>query len=321
MPILQSTYKPSFQFKNGFIATVYSGIIRSVTLEQQRERIATRDTDFLDLDWSYAQNKSTSVIILLHGLEGHAQRPYVTGTAKLFNQNGMDAVCMNFRGCSGEDNRLYKSYHSGATNDLDDVVQHCIKQKKYSKIYLQGVSLGGNVVLKYLGEDRILPLEIRAAIGVSVPMHLDGSSTELQKLKNRPFAIRFRKHLLDKLRIKQKQFPDLLSDDNLSHIKTLREFDDFYTSKAHGFEDAMDYYTQCSSLQFAQSIEVPTLVINALNDSFLSAKCYPVKEAKQNNNLYLEMPNFGGHVGFIQKGGFYYNEKRALEFVNTHNNS
>nr|WP_321225696.1 alpha/beta fold hydrolase [uncultured Psychroserpens sp.] len=315
MPILQSTYKPPFQFRNGFIATVYSGLIRKVKLEQSRERIETRDADFLDLDWSYAEEKSDTVIILLHGLEGHAQRPYVTGTAKLFNQNGTDAVCVNFRGCSGEDNRFYHSYHSGATNDLDDVVNHCIEQKKYSKIYIKGISLGGNITLKYLGEDRIIPNQIKAAIAISVPAHLDGSATELHKLKNRAFAIRFRKHLLDKLRVKKIQFPDILKDKDLSDIKTLREFDEFYTSVAHGFKDANDYYSKSSSLQFLSNIKVPTLVMNALNDSFLSAECYPVKEAKQNENLFLEMPDFGGHVGFIQKGDVYYNEKRAIEFV------
>ncbi|MFK7834157.1 MAG: YheT family hydrolase [Winogradskyella sp.] len=315
MPILNSTFKPRFQFKNGFVSTVYSGLIRTVKLEQTRERIETRDNDFIDLDWSYAESKSDTVIILLHGLEGHAQRPYVTGTAKLFNENGMDAVCMNFRGCSGEDNRLFSSYHSGATDDLDEVVQHCIHNKNYNHIYLKGISLGGNVVLKYLGEDRTVPSQIKGGIGISVPLHLDGSSTELQKLKNRPFAIRFRKHLLDKLRVKQKQFPERLKDNDLNRIKTLRQFDDFYTSKAHGFKDAMDYYEQCSGLQFLPNINVPILVINALNDSFLSPECFPVKEAKHNSNLFLEMPEFGGHVGFIQKGGLYYNEVRALEFV------
>ena len=318
MPIIESTYKPPFQFKNGFMATVYSGLVRKVKLEQKRERIETRDADFLDLDWSYSDNKSgksDAVIILLHGLEGHAQRPYVTGVAKLFNQNGVDAVCMNFRGCSGEDNRYYKSYHSGATDDLDDVIQHCIQQKEYSKIYLKGISLGGNVTLKYLGENRTVPKEIKAGIAISAPIHLDGSATELHKMKNKAFAIRFRQHLLDKLRVKQKQFPEKLKDANLNRIKTLRQFDEFYTSKAHGFDGAMDYYTKCSSLQFLKNIKVPTLVISALNDSFLSHECYPVKDAKQNENLHLEMPKYGGHVGFILKDNVYYNEKRTLEFV------
>lgn len=315
MPILESTYKPSFQFKNGFVATVYSGLVRKIKgLEQQRERINTRDNDFLDLDWSYAESKSDAVIILLHGLEGHAQRPYITGAAKLFNQNGVDAVCVNFRGCSGEDNRFYHSYHSGATNDLDDVVQYCI-QKGYSKIYIKGISLGGNITLKYLGEHREIPSEIKAAIAISVPVHLASASKELHKFKNKAFAIRFKNHLVNKLKIKINQFPDNISVTEINSIKTLRDFDEVYTSKAHGFKDALDYYDKCSSLQFLQNIKIPTLIINALNDSFLSAECFPVKEAKQNDNLHLEMPKFGGHVGFIQKNNIYYNEKRALEFV------
>lgn len=315
MPILESTYKPSFQFKNGFIATVYSGLVRTIkNFKQQRERIETRDADFLDLDWSFAKSKSDAVIILLHGLEGHAQRPYVTGTAKLFNQNGIDAVCVNFRGCSGEDNRFYNSYHSGATNDLDDVVKHCI-HKGYSKIYIKGISLGGNITLKYLGEDRQIPKEIKAGIAISVPVHLNGSAEELHTLKNKAFAIRFRKHLVDKLKVKIKQFPDRISVAEINSIKTLRDFDEVYTSKAHGFKNALDYYEKSSSLQFLPNIEVPTLLINALNDSFLSPECFPVKEAKQNDHLHLEMPKFGGHVGFIQKENVYYNEQRALEFV------
>lgn len=315
MPIVESTYKPPFQFKNGFVATVYSGLFRKVMLEQQRERIETRDKDFLDLDWSYSKGKSDAVIILLHGLEGHAQRPYVTGAAKLFNQHGVDAVCVNFRGCSGEDNRFYNSYHSGATNDLDDVVKHCIK-KGYSKIYIKGISLGGNITLKYLGEDREIPTQIKSAIAISVPVHLLGSATELHKLKNKVFAIRFKNHLVQKLKIKINQFPENISVTEINSIKTLRDFDEVYTSKAHGFKNALDYYEQSSSLQFLQNIKVPTLLINALNDSFLSPECFPVKEAKNNDSLHLEMPKFGGHVGFIQKNNIYYNEQRALEFVN-----
>lgn len=315
MPILESTFKPLFQFKNGFVATVYSGLIRKIKLEQSRERIETRDADFLDLDWSYAEQKSDAVIILLHGLEGHAQRPYVTGTAKLFNQSKIDAVCVNFRGCSGEDNRFYNSYHSGATNDLDDVIQHCIQNKNYSKIYIKGISLGGNITLKYLGEDRDIPKEIKAAISISAPVYLNGSAIELHKLKNKAFAIRFRQHLINKLKVKQSKYPKKLSSSNLRTIKTLRDFDEFYTSKAHGFSNALEYYEKSSSLQFLPHIKVPTLLINALNDSFLSPECYPVKEAKQNENFFLEMPEHGGHVGFILKKKVYYNEKRALEFV------
>jgi len=314
MPIIESTYKPPFQFKNGFLATVYSGLVRNIELKQQRERIKTKDDDFLDLDWSYAEGQSDAVFILLHGLEGHAQRPYLTGAAKLFNKNNVDACAVNFRGCSGEPNRFYRSYHSGATEDLDDVIQHCVK-KGYSKIYIKGISLGGNITLKYLGEEREIPSEVKAGIAISVPCSLSGSADELHKMKNRAFAIRFRRHLLDKLKVKQQQFPNKLNDKAINSIKTLREFDDFYTAPAHGFEDSADYYKKCSSLQFLKNIKTSALIINALNDSFLSADCYPVKDAKSNSHLHLEMPKYGGHVGFILSKNVYYNEKRALEFV------
>ncbi|OUR91142.1 alpha/beta hydrolase [Flavobacteriales bacterium 34_180_T64] len=316
MPILQSNYKPRFYFRNGFVATVYSGLVRRVPdVHQDRERMTLSDGDFLDLDWSYSNSKSNKLIIVLHGLEGNAQRPYMTGTANFFNKNDIDAVCVNFRGCSGEQNLKYRSYHSGATEDLEDVIQYIIKTKHYSDIYIKGISLGGNMTLKYLGEGRQIPSQIKAAIAVSVPCYLQGSADELHTFKNVLYHDRFKKHLVDRLKLKQSQYSDKLSVEEVKSIKTLNDFDNVYTSKAHGFKDALDYYDQSSSLQFLHNIKVPTLIINALNDSFLSPECYPVKEANANPNLHLEMPNFGGHVGFVDSKNVYYNERRALEFI------
>ena len=315
MPIIESTYKPPFYFKNGFISTVYSGLVRRVSLKQERERITLKDGDFLDLDWSFSESKSSKLIILLHGLEGNGQRPYMTGTAKLFNKNGVDAICVNFRGCSGEDNLKYYSYHSGATEDLEAVIEHAVSVKKYSEIHLKGISLGANIILKYLGERDKVPTQVKTAIAVSVPCYLSGSARELHTFKNKLYHDRFLKHLVSRLRTKQQRFPDLLKIEELDAIKTLTSFDNVYTAKAHGFENALDYYLRCSSLQFLPNIKTPTLIINALNDSFLSAECYPIKEAKNNRNLHLEMPNHGGHSGFVGKKNVYYNERRALEFI------
>ncbi len=315
MPIIDSAYRPPFLFKNGFVSTVYSGLVRRVNgLKQERERITLTDGDFLDLDWSYAPKKSNKVIVTLHGLEGNAQRPYMTATAKLFNKNGVDAVCVNFRGCSGEPNLKYRSYHSGATDDLVDIVNHLINNKQYSNVYFHGISLGANMVLKYIGERNNVPPQIKGVVAVSVPCDLHGSCKELHTFKNILYHDRFIKHLLGRLKIKQIQHTDKLSVKEITSIKTLIDFDDVYTSKAHGFKDALDYYEQCSSLQFLPNIKTPTLIINALNDSFLSPKCYPVKEAKANPYLHLEMPQYGGHVGFVQLNTYYYNEMRALEF-------
>ncbi|MCH7525470.1 MAG: alpha/beta fold hydrolase [Bacteroidetes bacterium] len=315
MPIISSTYHPPFIFRNGFVSTVYSGLVRKIkNFNQERERITLSDGDFLDLDWSFSEEKTKKLIILLHGLEGNAQRPYITGTAKLFNDNGVDAVCVNFRGCSGEPNLKYRSYHSGATDDLEDVINHIVSTKHYSEICIKGVSLGGNLALKYLGERSIIPKQIKAVIGVSVPCSLQGSAKELHRFKNILFHDRFKKYLVNRLKLKQKQFSDILSIEEIKSIKTLTDFDEVYTSKAHGFIDASDYYKKSSCLQFLPNIKTPTLIINALNDSFLSPECYPIKEAKNNANLYLEMPKYGGHVGFYDKKNIYYNESRALEF-------
>ncbi|MBO3098222.1 YheT family hydrolase [Gelidibacter pelagius] len=315
MPILDSIFKPPFYFRKSFVATVYSGLFRKVNLEQTRERLELADGDFIDLDWSYAQKKSEKVIILLSGLEGHAQRPYLTGTAKLFNKNGIDAISVNFRGCSGEPNRKYYAYHSGATEDLHTIIMHAIKDKNYAEIYLYGISLGGNLALKYLGERDDVPSQIKACIGISVPCSLQHSAKQLHSFINRPFHDRFKKRLVNSLRVKQSQFPDQISEAEVDSIKTLNDFDEVYTSRAHGFKNALDYYEKSSCLQFLPNIKVPSLIINALNDSFLTPECFPVKAAKNNPNLYLEMPKHGGHVGFINRGGVYYNEKRALEFV------
>ena len=321
MPILNSTYKAPFLFRNGFVSTVYSGLARSVrSIKQERERIALSDNDFLDLDWSYAKEKTDKVIVLLHGLEGNGQRPYMVGPAKLFNEQIVDAVCVNFRGCSGEPNLKYRSYHSGATEDLVDIVNHLINTKHYSEIYFHGISLGANMILKYLGERDNVPTEIKGVVAVSVPCDLNGSSIKLHSFKNILYHENFKRYLVGRLKIKQRQHTDKLSIKDIKSIKTLRDFDDVYTSKAHGFNDADDYYKQCSSLQFLHNIKIPTLIINALNDSFLSPECYPIKAAKQNSNLYLEMPKHGGHVGFVQSGNYYYNEKRALEFFGINKN-
>lgn len=315
MPLVSSAYRPPFFFRNGHLATIYAGLVRKVPdVIQKRERLFLEDGDFLDLDWSESSLPTQKLVVLLHGLEGDAQRPYIAGSAKLFNKNNFDACAINYRGCSGEPNVLYKSYHSGATEDLNEVLNHILSTKNYSEIYLKGFSLGGNLLLKYLGERNQVPKEIKAAVAVSVPCNLHNSCEQLLTKKNILYAKRFKKHLLAKLKQKQSLFPELIPDSDIKAVKTLVDFDDIYTSKAHGFKDALDYYTKCSSLQVLSKITVPSLIINAADDSFLGAECYPYSEAEKNPNLSLEVPKYGGHVGFWGKNNITYTEKRALEF-------
>jgi predicted alpha/beta-fold hydrolase len=314
MPVINSSFDPSWLFKNGFISTVYSGLIRRLKIIQYRERITLRDGDFIDLDWSYAKKTSKSIIVLLHGMEGHGQRPYVTGPALLFNNNNVDAICVNFRGCSGELNLKYSSFHSGMTEDLEDIIKYVVSLNRYDSIFIKGISLGANILLKYLGEGNNIPIQVKAGMAVSAPCDLSGSAKSLHKLINLPYQINFLWGLLKLLKQKQKQFPNIISRSQIRSIFTLNDFDEVYTSRAHGFKNAQDYYAKASSLQFLKSIKIPVLILNALNDSFLSKDCFPYEEAKKNSSLYLETPKFGGHVGFISRKGFYYNEKRALDF-------
>ncbi|MCF6307471.1 MAG: alpha/beta fold hydrolase [Flavobacteriaceae bacterium] len=316
MPIIKSDYKPTYIFRNGFFSTIYASKIRNETnFFQQRERINLPDEDFIDLDWSYAEKPTNKLVILLHGLEGNAQRTYIKGMGRALKNNGRDTVAMNFRGCSGEDNLLYQSYHSGKTDDLIEVISHILEKDNYQEITIVGFSLGGNLLLKYLGEQTSLPKQIKKGVAISVPSNLKGSIETLMSPSNWMYSEIFLSNLKKKYKRKMKQHPDKMNMSDFAKIKTLKDFDDIYTSKAHGFKDAYDYYEKNSSNQFIPNIKIPVLILNAKNDSFLNEDCYPYQTAENSKNIYLETPLYGGHVGFHQTNEVYYSEKRTLEFL------
>ena len=168
MPLVKSNYKPSYIFKNGHFSTIYSAKLRpSISLLQQRERINLPEGDFLDVDWSFSETKTNKVVILLHGLEGNAQRNYIKGAGSQLLQNGWYIAAMNFRGCSGEENFSYQSYHSGKTDDLESVINNVLEKDKYQEIVLVGFSLGANLLLKYLGERDDVPFQIKKSVAIS----------------------------------------------------------------------------------------------------------------------------------------------------------
>ncbi len=317
MPLIKSNYIPSFPFKNGHFSTIYSAKLRpSPSLIQQRERIQLPDGDFMDIDWSFSKKTSDKVAILLHGLEGNAQRTYMKGQAKILNQKGWDAAAVNFRGCSGEVNLSYQSYNAGKTDDLEAVINFILKKDSYNEIALVGFSLGGNLLLKYLGERESFPKEIKKAVAISTPLSLKGSLESLNEFSNWVYRNSFLKNLRKKYKTKMKDFPEKMTASDYKKITSLLEFDNVYTAPAHGFKDAFDYYEKNSSLQFLPNIEIPVLVLNARNDSFLSSECYPTELASKMKNLHLEIPKYGGHVGFHQTNKLYYSEKRSMQFLN-----
>jgi predicted alpha/beta-fold hydrolase len=242
------------------------------------------------------------------------------GMVHIFNQGGYDTVSLNFRGCSGEPNKNLRFYHSGETGDLAQVITYLAATGRYKAIHLVGFSLGGNVTLKYLGEQGagIHPL-VGAAVAISVPCDLKASSMELEKKHNTIYMQRFIRELGYKLELKAKQFPDMIRLDNYRQIRTFKQFDDRYTAPIHGFPDALTYWNNCSSRPYLREISIPALLINALDDPFLAPECFPYEEAAQSRYFYLETPRDGGHVGFVTFGEQgYWSEKRALAFINEH---
>jgi hypothetical protein len=281
-----------------------------------RERIDTSDGDFLDLDWLKKGNKS--LVILSHGLEGHSRRPYIAGMANYASMNNWDVLAWNFRGCSGSQNKLVYSYHSGKTEDLELIIQHALKQQ-YKEIALIGFSIGGNKTLLHLGKNHsTLPQQIKAAVALSVPCDLKSSSKHLAQLSHKLYMQNFLKSFKQKLKEKQLQFPEIINIDNFHKLKNFKDFDDRYTAPLNGFKDAEEYWQKSSCLFHLEKIKIPSLILSALDDPFLPDKCYPIEQATKNKQLLLEMPRYGGHVGFMPENSSlaYYSERRAVEFIN-----
>lgn len=316
MPFIEpSAYHTSLLKSSGHYQSIYPSLFRKIEFQNpERERITTPDNDFLDLDW-YRQN-SKSLTIITHGLEGNSSRAYIRGMAKKFFNDGFDVCAWNFRSCSGEINRALRMYHSGDTDDIQTVLKNASMKNQYDQIVLIGFSMGGNVTLKYLGQfAESLPAEVKATVTFSVPVDLFASAVRLEDFENKIYMIRFLKMLGEKVKQKSQMYPEQISYDGYSEIKTFKQFDDRYTAKIHGFKNAEDYWIRSSSLPFLSSINIPALLVNAKNDPFLTEECFPVETAKSSQFFYFENPASGGHCGFVTDEEFYWSEQRALEFV------
>lgn len=322
MPVQPCDYRSPFLLSGGHSQTILPSIFRSVAgVRYRRERIDTPDGDFLDLDRLDAEPAGARVrrlAVLCHGLEGSSRRPYVMGMARAFSRAGWDVIAWNYRGCSGEPNRRPRSYHSGATDDLDVVIRHALALGAYDRVALVGFSLGGNLALKYVGErGGTVDDRIAGVAAFSAPCDLRASADSLARFSTRIYMGRFIASLGAKIREKAARFPGAIDLAPLDGMRTFHEFDDRYTAPLHGFSGAADYWEQCSSVRYLGAVRVPALLVSALNDPFLAGRCYPVDEAERNPCITLEMPRSGGHIGFISCGrdGTYWSERRALAFL------
>jgi len=315
MPLLASSYRPPFGLANGHLQTILPALFRCVApITRERERIETPDGDFLDLDWN-REHHSDRLVIITHGLEGNSGNASVQGMAAAFHRAGWDTLAWSLRGCSGEQNLLLRSYHSGAWEDLQSVIEHAAGA--YRHIALIGFSIGGNITLKYLGDlGATIHPRIRGAVTFSVPCDLASSARAMESRVNRIYMNHFLQNLRQKLREKAGAFPDAISMKGFDRIRSFREFDGTYTAPMNGFLNAEDYWAKASSKFSLSGITVPTLLVNALNDPFLGPECYPTEIADSHPHLHLETPASGGHLGFITFDNTYWSESRALEFLN-----
>ena len=306
-------YRPPPWLRNGHIQSVWPTLFRKVTIaDPVREVLPTDDHDELHLDW-YRQG-SDRLAVLSHGLEGHSRRPYMQGLARALLQEGWDVLAWNFRSCGGVMNHQPRFYHSGATADLDRVVKYGLG-KGYKTAFLSGFSMGGNLTLLYLGQQsERVDSRICGVVTYSVPCDLAGSADTLALPSRRIYMQRFLRDLQLKMAEKSRRFPGLIDVEGFENIRSFHEFDDRYTAPLHGFRDAQDYWANSSALWKLKDIRVPSLIVNAADDPFLSRKCFPESRELIGAYVKLESPRWGGHVGFVEhsRDGYYWSERRAV---------
>jgi hypothetical protein len=281
-------------------------------LPYARERLTLEDGDFLDLDWLIGGNNR--LMIISHGLEGSSRRPYVQRHAAFFHERNWDILAWNCRGCSGEINRLKKSYHHGDIADYGRMMQEAFT-RDYREIVLVGFSMGGNMQLKYLAMQGKSPdVRIKASVGYSVPCHLEHSARTLEWKENRIYLKRFLAKLREKLERKAQIFPELQFD--WDQIRSFSDFNTAYTLPVYGFASEQEFYEQARTDILLEKIQVPSLIVNAANDPMLSGKNYPTEEAGRSAQVWLEVPRKGGHVGFTRSFRAYsWMEFRTAEFL------
>ena len=296
-------FKPPLTLKNRHLQTLYAPIFRKpATPKIEIEHFNLADGDFVEAYWY--KNKpidNRPIVTLFHGLAGSFYSHYIQGIMIALDKKGFASVLMHFRGCSGKPNRLPRSYHSGDTVDAKAWIDYLTVKYKDSDLHAVGYSIGGNMLLKLLGEEKNRT-PLKSAVSVSAPLDLDITAKRI----NQGFSKRYQRHLLEPLKktllekFNRYDMEKILnrSRDEIKNIKTIEEFDEFYTAPINGFGTAENYYKRCSAKQFLKDIKIPTLIIHALDDPFMTPKILP-KEEELSKHITMSISEHGGHVGFV----------------------
>lgn len=297
------------------------------SLPLKRERWETPDDDFLDLDFldpspSNSDLNQSPTVLFLHGLEGSSRAQYILGMLRCTCRMGWRGVALNFRSCSGEVNRQKRFYHSGETSDLDWVVGRLHKLRTESPLFIVGFSLGGNVLLKWLGENgEAFNPAVQAAVAISVPFDLEVAARRVDRGVSQIYGRIFLKTLKQKALLKERRYPGLVDPDVVRRITSFAEFDDKVTAPIHQFKSGLDYWSRNSSQKFLSGVRLPTLIIHAEDDPFLPGSCLPTERILQSKWLEADIFPAGGHAGFVQGNwpweARYWAESRAMNFLSS----
>lgn len=304
------------------LGTVYASVARPWPRPAfRRERWELDDGDFLDVDRLDAPRAGAPVLVISHGLEGSSRASYVRGLAAAAARKGLAVVAWNFRGCSGEPNRLLRQYHSGETGDLATVVGRLADEDPDRPILLAGFSLGGNQLVKWLGERGDgLPAPVRAAVAVSVPFDLAACAAALDGPGFWPFVYRerFLRRLRGKALRKAAEHPGQIDADAVRRSRTFAAYDGLVTARLHGFASARDYWTRCSAARFLPGVRRDLLLVSADDDPLVPVGSIPVALARDNPAVTLEVTSGGGHVAFVSGTPLvpaFWAEERAVDFL------
>ncbi len=316
----ESTYRAPWWLPGGHLQTIYArSLARHYSVCYRRERWETPDGDFIDLDWLDAPSAvGDRLMVLFHGLEGYSRSHYALSLMKCAAARGWRGVVPHFRGCSGEANRFARSYHSGDSREIDWVLRRLKREQPRGEIHAVGISLGGNMLLKWLGEEgEAAGAVIARAAAVSTPLDLAAAAGALDRGLKRLLYTRYFLRSLRPRALAKIIDHDLAIDARaIRTAATFRQFDDLFTAPIHGFRDAQDYWTQSSSKPWLARIRVPTLVLNARNDPFLPQSALP-DPSETSDAVALEFPRAGGHVGFVTgkfPGRLDWLPRRIMEF-------
>ena len=309
---IDSSYRAPWWLAGGHAQTLVAALLPSPRLPLVRERWETPDGDFVDVDFA-GPERAARTLVLFHGLEGGSESHYARAITANAAARGWRAALPHFRGCSGEPNRLARAYHSGDSEELHWMLARLHAAR--GTLHAVGVSLGGNVLLKWLGErgDAACSL-VRRAVAVSAPLDLAAAGHALDRGFNRHVYTRvFLASMKRKSLAKLRRHPGLFDARRVAAARTLHEFDDLVTAPLHGFRDADEYWSRASSAPWLAAIRVPTLVLNALNDPFLPAGALVAATRSASSDVALEFPAGGGHVGFPARRDWL--ARRILEYL------